>query len=346
MAEIDRLPTIADVARACGVSMRTVSRVINGSANVKPATREKIEQAIDQLKFQPNPQARGLAASRSYLLGLVYDMPNALYLDAIQRGITGTCRAAGYELVIHPCVEAAADGVVSDTLSFVRRSNIDGLIVLPPVSELEALPAALEAAGLDYVLLASVDLAGPVHLVRSAERQACAEMTAHLLGLGHRDIAFISGPAQFRSTRERLDGFHDAFRAAGLAPKEDLILKGDYGYESGYRAGRQLFSAPQKPTAVFASNDEMAFGVFNAAAEAGLAIPDDVSVCGFDDVVFAQRTLPPLTTIRRPSLTMASLAAEKVIASIEGRVDVAAGMQAVVPLELVLRSSTATRRSC
>ncbi|NHK26415.1 LacI family DNA-binding transcriptional regulator [Parvularcula flava] len=341
---MERLPTIADVARACGVSMRTVSRVINGARNVKPATRVKIEQEIERLKFRPNPQARGLAASRSYLLGLVYDMPNALYLDTIQRGITGTCRSSGYELVIHPCESTGSDTVIADTLSFVRRSNIDGLIVLPPVSEMAALPPALDEAGVDYVLLASVDLVDPVHLVRSAERLACEDMTRHLIELGHRDIAFISGPSDYRSTRERLEGFRDAFRAAGLALNEELILKGDYGYHSGYSAGNALFSRRQKPTAIFASNDEMAFGVFNAAAEAGMSVPNDVSVCGFDDVVFAERTLPSLTTIRRPSLAMASLATEKLIALIEGRDDVANRMQAVVPLELILRNSTAARR--
>ena len=346
MADIERLPTIADVARACGVSMRTVSRVINGGRNVKPATREKIQKEIERLKFLPNPQARGLAASRSYLLGLVYDMPNALYLDTIQRGITGTCRSSGYELVIHPCGLERAENVVADTLSFVRRSNIDGLIVLPPVSEIPSLPPSLDAAGVDYVLLASVDLVEPVHLVRSAERPACEAMTRHLIELGHTDIAFISGPSGYRSTQERLDGFHDAFRAAGVAAREDLIVKGDYTYQSGFRAGRRLFSLPHKPTAVFASNDEMASGVYNAAAEAGLVIPHDVSVCGFDDVVFAERTLPSLSTIRRPSLEMASLATKKLIASIEGHEGVAREMSSVVPLELVLRESIAARRSC
>ena len=330
--------TINDVARLSGVSKRTVSRVINKSPKVGKATRLKIQAIIDDLGFSPNAQARGLASSRSYLLGLIYDNPNALYIDEVQRGVLNPCRVFGYELVVHPC-DMRADTLTHEAINFVNRSKLDGVIILPPVSENNDFAAALGKAKINYVRLAAVALDTAEHVVISDERSAAAAMAGYLVGLGHRRIGYISGPKGWESTRERLEGFCDGLEKNGCKQSGDMITHGDYSFESGIENTRLLLSSPEPPTAIFASNDEMAVGAINAAGEMGLKVPDDVSVAGFDDSILASRIRPTLTTIRRPVREMARLAATKLIAAIDGQHEIAHEPITLVPL-LVIRNST------
>lgn len=339
MIQMDRQKTtINDVAKLAGVSKRTVSRVINNSPKVGKATRAKIQKIIDELNYSPNAQARGLAARRSYLLGLIYDNPDALYINDVQRGVLSVCREFGYELVVHPC-DMISDRLKDEALNFVSRSKLDGVIILPPVSENNDLAGALGKAGVNYVRLASMALDSTDHVVISNERSAAAAMTDYLVGLGHQRIGYIAGPKGMKSTRERLEGFCDALEKHGRKPDEDLLARGAYTYESGIECGRTLMSNPEQPTAIFASNDEMAVGVINAAREMGVRVPKDLSVAGFDDSILATRISPTLTTIRRPVRRMAEMAATKLIASIDGRKE-DARIGVMVDALLVIRNST------
>ncbi len=338
MSDENKQPsTISEVAQLSGVSNRTVSRVINRSSKVGEATRERVQQVIDQLSYRPNAQARGLAGGRSYLLGLIYDNPDALFIDEAQRGVLNVCRELGYELVIHPCGEK--DTLCSEVVGSVKRSKLDGVIVLPPLSEDHDLFGALAQEKVPYVRLAAIALDTSDRVVVSNERSAVAAMAEYLVQLGHRRIGYVTGPAGRRSTRERLEGFTDALERLGCALREEMIAQGAYSFESGIEGARALLANPEPPTAIFASNDDMAAGVIQTATEMGLNVPRDLSVAGFDDSALATRIRPALTTIRRPVRAMARLAANKLIASIEGRHDDARTGVFLDP-DLIIRDST------
>ena len=334
--------TIDDIARLSGVSKRTVSRVINHSPLVRAATREKVQAIIDELNYRPNVQARGLAARRSYLLGLIYDNRDPLYTDEAQRGVLSVCHGLGFELVIHPCDRSSAT-LTSEALGFVNRSNLDGVIVLPPVSENNDLAGVLGKENIPYVRLASIALDTADRVVIANERSAVAAMAEYLVNLGHRRIGYIAGPEGRKSTRERLEGFCDAMEKLGCAACDEMIARGAYTFESGVACARSLLEKPDPPTAIFASNDEMAAGVIYTAQEMGVKVPEDLSVAGFDDSMLATRIRPSLTTIRRPVREMARLATTKLIASIDGREDDARAWVFLDPV-LIIRDSTVSNQ--
>lgn len=313
---MDKRPTINDVARLSGVSKRTVSRVINGATNVGANTREKIQKVIDELGFSPDKQARGLAASRSFLLGLIYDNPDALYIDQVQRGVLDVCSEKGYELVVHPC-NYYSPQFIENCIKFVKRSNIDGVAILPPVSESKELAAALRENGINYVRMASVDLDDHANIVVSDDRAAISDLARYLVSLGHRDIAIISGPQAYYSSIERLEGFRDTLKELGIELPPNRVIEGKNSYESGIECARSLLIQSSRPAVIFANNDEMAAGVLKVAHEMGIRIPEELSIAGFDDNLLASRVIPSLTTVKRPVTAMASLAAKKIIAMIE-----------------------------
>ena len=335
---MDKKPTINDVARIAGVSKRTVSRVINGASNVGAATREKIQQVVDELGFAPDKQARGLAASRSYLIGLIYDNPDALYIDQVQRGVLDVCSKKGYELVVHPC-NYRSDDFISNCVGFVRRSNIDGVIVLPPVSESNELATALENHGINYVRLTSVDIDDKANIVVSDDRAALSDMARYLVSLGHKDIAIISGPNHYYSTVERLEGITNTLQELGLNIPAERIIEGKNSYESGIECARALLIQTPRPQVIVANNDEMAAGVLKVAHELGIDVPGELSVAGFDDNLLASRVIPSLTTVQRPVVAMAGIAAKKIVALIENKPAEGVEEYTIKP-HLIIREST------
>ncbi|BFT29969.1 LacI family DNA-binding transcriptional regulator [Alteromonas sp. D210916BOD_24] len=314
---MNKRPTINDVAALAGVSKRTVSRVINGATNVGKATRERIEAVIKETGFAPDKQARGLSTSRTYLIGLIYDNPDALYIDQVQRGVLSICSQKGYELVVHPC-SYNSDEFVEDCINFVRRSNIDGVIILPPVSEAKALADALQQKHINYVRMASLDLDDHDNIVVSDDRAALSDLARYMVSLGHKDIGIISGPQQYYSSQERLEGFVETLNDLGVDVPASRIIEGKNSFESGIECARQLLIQSPRVKAIFANNDEMAAGVLKVAHEMGITVPDDLSVAGFDDNLLAARVIPALTTVQRPVTNMAAIAARKIIAHIEG----------------------------
>ena len=337
----EKKPTINDVAREAGVSKRTVSRVINGSTNVGPKTLELIQQVIKRLDYSPDKQARGLASSRSYLLGLIYDNPDALYIDQVQRGVLDICSKKGYELVVHPCKYHSAD-LVKNCLSFIRRSNIDGVIVLPPVSESKDLAAALRDAEQCYVRMASVDLDDHTNIVVSDERAAMSEMARYIVSLGHKNIGFITGPLNYYSSIERLEGFRNTLVTLGVGLDEAMVIEGQNSYQSGLDGALHLLQLANRPSAIFANNDEMAAGVLKVAYQLGIKVPEQLSIAGFDDNILASRIIPSLTTIQRPVGAMASLAAHKIIQSIEKNIIESVDKEFLVKPHLIIRESTSS----
>ncbi len=334
----DKVPTINDVAASAGVSKRTVSRVINNSDKVNEQTRLKVQAIIDELHYSPSSQARGLAGKRSYLLGLIYDVPT-LFINDVQKGILSVCHDEGYDIVVHPC-EIGSDMLLSDVRRFVNRSKVDGVIMLPPVSEIRELGKLLDDIGVPYVSFTSELSQQPWRLVVTNYVPAVTDMVNHLVELGHRDIGFISGPHDNLSSRKRQEAFVNALESHGLELKDEFVAEGAFTYESGARAAEELLSKGIRPTAIFAANDEMAFGVMNVANAMGILVPHDLSVVGFDGSDFANFLIPSLSTIRRPSRDMASLAARKLLANINEGTDAARAFESMVSPQFVPREST------
>ena len=326
-------PTINDVAEAAGVSKRTISRVINHPETVNVKTRAHVKSVIKRMGFAPDRQARGLASRRSFMLGLAYDVPT-LHIAEIQKGILEVCYKSGFELVVHACHYETED-LVDEVLGFVSRSKIDGLIVLPPVSGVQELVDALNESQIHYVQFCSELSAEPWKQVVTNYLPAVTDMTNHLVGLGHRRFGHISGPRSNMSSRKRQEAFIQALRQNKLKLLRKQIVEGAFTYESGVRAARKMLSAKERPTAIFAGNDEMAFGVMNVADEMGIRIPGDLSVVGFDGTAFANFVIPSLSSIRRPANQMAQLGTQKLIAQINDGPDAARAFETMISPQFV-----------
>lgn len=332
-----RRATINDVARLADVSKKTVSRVINQSPFVAEETRARVNAVIAETGFSPDPQARGLAFRRGFLIGMIYDNPNAQMVVNMQQGLLDGLRGSGFELVVHPC-DRLAKSFLTEVAAFIDRQKLYGVVLLPPVSENNELVALIAAHGCRYVRIGSAVLDKPEAMVISNDRLVTAEAARHLVDLGHTRIGFIAGPKGFRSRKERQEGFVEGLRSKGLSLAKELCVDGAYTFESGVAAAETLLSRKARPTAIFASNDEMAAGVYQVARQRGLSIPGNLSVVGFDDTPVSSRLWPALTTVRWPILEMGRAAAAKLIRSSE-----APAMETVEPFpaHFVRRGSTA-----
>lgn len=308
----DRKPTINDVAARAGVSKKTVSRVINGAPGLSGEMREKVEQAIAALGYVPNPQARALALGRNFAVALLHDNPNAQTVQNFERGILDAIRESELALMVRP-VDRRSPSMLEDVEAFLRQQRPIAVIILPPISERDEIGELCRSMGVGFVRVGSAALDDDDHSVTSTDRIAVTEACRLLIAVGHRRIGFVRGPQGFRSAAERELGFHAAMEAAGLVVPPEYCAQGDYRFESGRAAGRQLLGLANPPTAIFASNDEMAAGVMHAAFERNLQIPRDLSLVGFDDSPTATHVWPSLTTVRWPIKDMGVLAAEKVV---------------------------------
>ena len=303
--------TIYEVARLAGVSIKTVSRVVNGEAKVAPPTRERVLQAIKSLDYSPNISARALAGARSYLIGLYFDNPSLEYVSGVERGAMDACREAGFHLVVE---ELPGDRNPGEQVRRLLESiSVDGVVLTPPVCDQLPVLEALDARKVPYVRLSPALQRERSDVVFVDDRAAAAEMTAYLQSLGHRRIGFIQGPEDHLAAIDRREGYVSAMAAAGLADCVQVEL-GAFSYRSGLEAAQRLLAAPQRPTAIFASNDDMALGVMAAAHRLQLEIPTELSVAGFDDSPSAKVVWPQLTTVRQPVREIGALAAELLIA--------------------------------
>ena len=331
--------TIIDVAEQAGVSIKTVSRVINSVKTVKPQIRERVLRAIEKLDYHPNPSARGLGGNRSYLLGLLYDVSCGYYATSVLAGVIEACRAAKYQVVMQPCDYNAAT-LAEDVTRNARQSRADGVILTPPLSDLSAVTSVLEGQNIPFVRIAPGKHTDTYRSVCTNDRESCASMTEQLATLGHQRIGFIIGNPDHAAVMDRYRGYLDGLRRCGLRLDKTLVVQGYNSQPSGVQCARKLLNvAPTKrPTAIFASNDEMAAGVLAVAHSMGLGVPEDLSVVGFDDAPLASQVWPALTTIRQPIPDMAGQAVQLLLRNLSG--EPADHSKHVLPSSLTFRQST------
>ena len=300
--------TINEVAAEAGVSIKTVSRVLNREPNVREDTRKRVLAAAEALRYRPSQSARSLAGSRSFLICLLYDNPSPAYVSDVQQGAVSRCREAGYHLIVEP-IDSHAPDLARTVEATISTLQVDGVILTPPVSDNVEVLDVLERLGAAYVRIAPDRSPERAASVGMDDRRAAYDMTAHLIGLGHRDIGFIKGHPEHGAAHLRFDGFAAAMQDHGLEVEPSRVAQGWFSFRSGLEAADKLLSPATRPTALFASNDDMALGAIAVASRLGLRVPQDLSIVGFDNTPSAITAWPPLTTVRQPIVEMAAAAA-------------------------------------
>jgi LacI family transcriptional regulator len=336
--------TIQMVADRARVSPKTVSRVINNERGVRGETRARILDAIRQLDYQPNLNARGLAGARSFLIGLFYDKPGD-YLNEFQTGAVQRCRESDLHLMVQP-LDIASKDMPRDVSMLVRQLRLEGAILLPPLSDHPVVRAALAEAGVPAVHIAPMREPVDSPSVDTDDRAAARQMTVQLLEHGHRRIGFMLGPPGHRATEQRYLGFADAMHARAVSIDPELVQTGNFEFADGLECARRILGARSRPTAIFASNDDMAAAAACVARQMGLELPGELSIAGFDDAPVASMIWPQLATVRQPVREIARLAADLIIQHRPHR----RGWPQPIPrprldLELVMRGSIATAAS-
>jgi len=335
--------TINDVAELAGVSIKTVSRVFNNEPNVRDSTRDRVNEAIAKLNYQPNQSARDLASQRTHLIVLVYDdpsayhIPSAGYIIKMQQGSLRACRSTHYGLLIHPC-NYRDKGVGGELKALIQQVRPAGVVLAAPLSNMPKIIRAIAATGTPFVQLSPGRESRNRFSVTTNDREISAEMTRYLASMGHKKIAFISGHPTHKAVTNRFEGYKDGLAQSGLEFSERLVVSGDNSLGSGEAAAVKLLKRKQPPTAIFAANDDMAAGVIRVADRMNIKIPEQLSVAGCDDITLAQQVYPALTTIRQPLVTMAECAVMALIGN--SRTGSPQKGTEVVPGALKIRGST------
>ena len=327
--------TIVDVAREAGVSHSTVSRVLNGRPHIKPETRARVMVALERLGYAPDMRARGLAGGRLGVVGLVVLDLESSYITQVVRGVDAALADHGLDLML--CTTHRREQRETSYVSRLSVGLVDGLLVLLPKRS-DQYANDLAARDFPFVL---IDHSGSplANSVVAANRHGAMSAMEHLAELGHRRVAVITGDLDTTAGRDRLSGSQTAVTRLGLDPDPDLVVAGDFLETGGYSAAMRLFELDEPPTAVFAGSDTAAFGVVRAARDAGVDIPGDLSIVGFDDIPEAALTTPSLTTVRQPMSEMGRRAVTMLIERIEYPQRPVAHIE--YPTELIARDSTA-----
>jgi DNA-binding LacI/PurR family transcriptional regulator len=330
----ERAPNIFDVARLAGVSHQTVSRVVNRSPNVRPATRERVERAIAQLRYSPSPQARALVTRRTRTIGLIAPSVADHGPNVIAMHFNMAARVARYRV---DTVSTAGDDPVSvrSTVEALLRQRVDGIVLIVIDSNVLEMVRGLEL-GVPVIASASTQRRSPI-LVSIDQYRGARSAVRHLAELGHDRIVHVTGPPRATDSIERVRGWRDELAEWRLSIPEPLI--GDWTARSGYLIGRDIEVVPG--TAIFASNDLTAMGIMAALRERGLSVPGDVSIVGFDDVPEAAYLYPPLTTVRQDFAALGELMMQKVLLALEEHEPVTPDTP--LPTHLVVRQSTCQR---
>jgi LacI family transcriptional regulator len=326
--------TIRDVASAAGVSVATVSRVLNGSGSVTGATRQSVQQAVARLAYVPDSAARSLSTRFTQCIGVLLPDLYGEFFSELIRGIDRAVRARGLHLLL-----SCAHGDAAEVRAAIEamRGRVDGMLIMSPHIDGKVLAASLPRSMATVLINSPLD--GDRYSTINVDNHGGAgAMVRHLVGRGHRRIAHIAGPEHNLDAKSRLAGYLQALAETlpGCAPQ---VLRGDFTEESGYRAGRQLVSLSERPDAVFAANDMMAAGCLFALDEAGIGVPDEIALAGFDDVPIARFVTPPLTTVRIRIAELGELALERLVTAIQ------AGPGDKVTRQM-LRTELIVRNSC
>jgi LacI family transcriptional regulator len=337
------VPTIADVAAMAGFSPMTVSRVINGEKNVRESTREAIQDAIAKLNYSPNLAARTLAGAEQIRIGLLYSNPSSAYLSEFLVGSLEQARISHVQLVVEKCEPDQHEHEVAQEM---LASGVDGIILPPPLCDSDRIHAVIEKAGALAIAVASGRPPASLSAVSIGDFEAAAAMTRHIIAQGHQRIGFITGNANTSASAQRRSGYEAALKEAGITLDDALIAHGLFTYRSGLDAAASLLDLTKRPTAIFASNDDMAAAAVAVAHRRHLDVPGDLTVCGFDDTDFARSIWPELTTIHQPIADMSRAAVEMLVRKIRAR---RAGKdepveQAVLDFTMVRRDSDSPPR--
>ncbi|MDE2369544.1 MAG: LacI family DNA-binding transcriptional regulator [Burkholderiales bacterium] len=327
--------TIKDVARVAGVSVATVSRTLNGHSNVTEQTRAHVLGVVAELRFVPSSTAQSMITRRTHTIGALLPDLHGEYFSELIRGIDLAARARGLHLLV-----SSSHGDASEAAAALRAMNgrVDGLLVMSPHVSADFLWGNI-SGDLPAVLM-NTRLADGRHASFAVDNHGGAyAMVRHLVERGHRSIAFIAGPESNFEAQERLAGYRAAL--ADLLPGSyEQVLQGDFTQESGSRTGSQVIALTQRPTAIFAANDAMAIGCLSALNEAGLQVPRDIALAGFDDIPISRYVSPPLTTVRSRIAELGGLALERLASAIE-EPNHASAQHQTLRADLVVRPSTA-----
>jgi len=328
--------TLAQVARAAGVSASTVSRILNGTANVSAKKRETVERLLAEMNYHPNVLARGLASGKTMSIGvLTQDISSPFYGDVL-RGIEQGLTSSGYHPIVISGHWRAQEEM--EAIDFLVSRKVDAMIVLggvAPDHQLQQVAAHLPLVGLGRSVPGLTS-----QCLRLDNVQGGYLATRHLIDMGHRSIAHIAGRSTHRDAQDRLEGYRAALSDAGIPFDPELVLEGDFLEQAGFLVATRLIESRKLFTGIFVSNDQMAYGVRLALYRRGLRIPEDISIVGFDDLPSSSFTTPPLTTIRQPTFEMGLAAAECVLRMLRGE----ESWMPPLGLQLVIRESTTRRR--
>jgi LacI family transcriptional regulator len=341
-----RAVTIKHVAAEAGVSLQTVSRVINDGPNVRDAIKKRVRDAIEKLGYVPSIAARRMAGRRSYLLLALNDRDRTIegwrsgdgtdWVDQMLLGGMLKCAEHGYRMILelvdthHAHVERAITAALAGL-------HPDGIILTPPHGDNPVITGLLLGRHIPFARIGSEQ--GPGFSISMDDGRAAAAATEYLISIGHRRIGFITGSDEYLLSGARLEGYRSALRNAGIADDEALVGRGDFTFASGAKATRQLLALKRRPTAIIASSDQMSLAALQVAQSQAVDVPRDLSIVSFDDTPIVKFSTPPLTAIRQPIAEMAACAADLLIRCANG--ETVPDTPNVLPFQLIVRGSTA-----
>ena len=335
-----KMATIKDVAQSAGVSIATVSRVLNGSSSVKPATKAAIQRAIEKLNYHPNALARGLQKKQSKTIGVLFPDATSYYFAEIIRGINNSVQQAGYKIMVSSAHDATDEA--NTFMSLWKSQQVSGLIVMMPSTRNVNIFTSSQR-NIPLILLNTAITDGADITIKIDNYSGALEITRHLINHGHKAIGFIHGAPNNHDSEERYRGYCDALKLADLTTSPYWEFHGNFTENSGYRAVISLLNHPEKPSAIFAANDSMAIGAIEAIRQFSLKVPQDIAIVGFDDISTAQYINPPLTTMNVPVLEMGEQAGNHLIGLLENRRQTST-QNITVPTHLVVRESCGCQR--
>lgn len=330
--------TITDVAQAAGVSIKTVSRVANNEPGVAKATRENVLRVIQETGYAPDQAARNMRSGRSHSIGMLFSMMPNSFTPHVHIGALQACAQLGFNLVTAPCPDDPADAV--DALQkMVSQARVEAVLLSAPFINHHEIYAWLKKHAVPFASVARPAIKTPSNFSFAENEAAAYGLTEHLISLGHKKIALVTGIPNFKASKEREAGFRAACEASDTKLPAKYIADGGFTFEGGMQAGEKLLGLKHRPTAVVCCSDNMAIGVLHAAHQAGIRVPEELSVTGFDDIREAEYAFPPLTTARQPVEDMSRVAVASLINQLKSKKTATSVTGFDCPL--VMRGSTA-----
>ncbi len=331
------MSTISDVAKRAGVSTMTVSRVINNASYISPETRERVEKAIAELGYVPNALARSLRFKQTKTIALVLTDITNPFFTTLARGVEDVASEQGFSVIF--CNTDESESEEAEYLNVLLQKQVDGILLVPACCEKDLI-VSIQSRGSPVVLLDRRIPGAKVDTVRCDSEQGAYQVVRHLLNLGHKRIAILAGPQSISTSVDRVAGYRRAMSEAGLDRNAQLVYHAGFTQEGGYQMTKQVRANRVRPTALFAGNNFIAMGIFRSLREAGLRVPDDLSVVAFDDLLVEFVMDPFLTVVAQPAYEMGRQATELLLTRLAGE-GPAEPQEIVLPIELIVRKSSA-----